>query len=914
MADQNDGQERSEQPTERRKKQSREKGQVARSKELNIMLSLMFGGAGLMLLGGPLAEGVAQFFARSLSFDAAAAFDENRMIEMFAIAITDGLIILAPFMALMVIASLIGPLAMGGANFSWSAMSFKLEKINPLTGLKRIFSVQGLMELLKAILKVTIIGGCAYAFYNIYMDDVIGLSYHPADEAAARTSSLLIWELVFLSISMILVAGFDVPFQLWNHTRQLKMTLQEVKDEAKETEGRPEVKSKIKQLQREIAQRSMLADVQTADVIITNPTHFSVAIKYDTEKSVAPLVVAKGQDLIAMHIRKIAKEHDVMVCEAPPLARALYWNVEIGQEIPKNLYLAVARILAYVFQLNAGLALNVASTRVVLLEGQAGAGAAGSVIEAFGEFVIGGNYAVGLVVFAILVIINFVVVTKGAGRVSEVTARFTLDAMPGKQMAIDADLNAGLITQDEALRRREDVGSEADFYGAMDGASKFVRGDAIAGILILFINILGGMAIGTMQHSLSMSQAAENYVLLTIGDGLAAQIPSLLLSTATAIIITRVSDSQDMGQQVMSQMMGNPKVLFMVAALIGFVGIIPGMPNLVFISIAGVIGYLGYSKLNVTEEQPVEEEVTQEEAPTEARDLSWDDVTPVDQVGLEVGYKIISLVDKNQGGILLSRIKGVRKKLSQELGFLLHPVHVRDNLELAPNSYRISFHDVTMGEGEVYPGKELAINPGQVFGELDGIATKDPTFGLDALWIEGSQRDEAQALGFTVVDSSTVIATHLSQLFKNNAADLIGQDEVQSLLDILAKSSPKLVESLVPDMLNLATVSKVMQNLLSEGVPLRDIRTIAEALTAAAANSQDPDVLTGQVGMLGLINAAGNYDATQGASFETYASIRIRGAMLDELIDELLSIYACLFYQLFELFRDNRGSLCLAHS
>ena len=493
------------------------------------------------------------------------------------------------------------------------------------------------------------------------------------------------------------------------------------------------------------------------------------------------------------------------------------------------------------------LSLNVASTRVVLLEGQAGSGAAGSVIEAFGEFVIGGNYAVGIVVFAILVIINFVVVTKGAGRVSEVTARFTLDAMPGKQMAIDADLNAGLITQDEALRRREDVGSEADFYGAMDGASKFVRGDAIAGILILFINILGGIAIGTLQHSLSFGQAAENYVLLTIGDGLAAQIPSLLLSTATAIIITRVSDTQDMGQQVMSQMLSNPRVLLMVAGLIGVVGVIPGMPNLVFLPLAAVIGCIGYMRMHQPEETEVEETEAPEETNTETKDISWDDVTPVDQVGLEVGYKIISLVDKNQGGILLSRIKGVRKKLSQELGFLLHPVHVRDNLELSPNSYRISFHDVTMGEGEVYPGKELAINPGQVFGQLEGIKTTDPTFGLEALWIESGERDEAQALGYTVVDCSTVIATHLSQLFKNNAADLIGQDEVQSLLDILAKASPKLVESLVPDLLSLATVSKVMQNLLAEGVPLRDIRTIAEALTATAPNSQDPDVLTAQV-------------------------------------------------------------------
>ena len=493
------------------------------------------------------------------------------------------------------------------------------------------------------------------------------------------------------------------------------------------------------------------------------------------------------------------------------------------------------------------LSLNVASTRVVLLEGHEGAGAAGSVIEAFGAFVIGGNYAVGIVVFAILVIINFVVVTKGAGRVSEVTARFTLDAMPGKQMAIDADLNAGLISQEQALKRREEVSSEADFYGAMDGSSKFVRGDAIAGILILFINILGGIAIGTLQHSLSFGDAAESYVLLTIGDGLAAQIPSLLLSTATAIIITRVSDSQDMGQQVMTQMLGNPKVLMMVAGLIGIVGIIPGMPNLVFLPLAGILGAIGYFKLKQPEAVVEEDELEDEEVPAEQKDLSWDDVKPVDQVGLEVGYKIISLVDKNQNGILLCRIKGVRKKLSQELGFLLHPVHVRDNLELSPNAYRISFHDVTMGEGEVYPGKELAINPGQVFGELDGIKTQDPTFGLDAVWIDESQRDEAQSLGYTVVDCSTVIATHLSQLFKNNAADLIGQDEVQELLDILKKNSPKLVEGLVPDLLSLSVVSKVMQNLLAEAVPLRDIRTIAEALTAAAANSQDPDVLTAHV-------------------------------------------------------------------
>jgi flagellar biosynthesis protein FlhA len=493
------------------------------------------------------------------------------------------------------------------------------------------------------------------------------------------------------------------------------------------------------------------------------------------------------------------------------------------------------------------LALNVASTRVVLLEGHAGTDAAGRVIQAFGEFVVGGSYTVGLVVFAILVIINFVVVTKGAGRISEVTARFTLDAMPGKQMAIDADLNAGLITQDQALQRREDVSREADFYGAMDGASKFVRGDAVAGILILFINIIGGFSVGVLQHDLSAGQAAHNYVLLTIGDGLVAQIPSLLLSTAAAIIVTRVSGSQDMGNEVVTQLFSNPKVLFVTGALIGIMGLVPGMPNLVFLALAAMLGALGYMQLQQRKTELIPAEPEPVEKPPEVRDLSWDDVLAVDEIGLEVGYRLISLVDKNQGGELLARIKGVRKKLSQELGFLIHSVHIRDNLDLTPNEYRISFHDVIVGQGEVFPGKDLAINPGQVYGELEGVATKDPTFGLDAVWIDSSQRDDAQAMGFTVVDCGTVIATHLSQLLKNQAHELIGQDGVQQLLDKLAQTAPKLVENLVPKLLGLGEITKVMQNLLEEGIPIRDIRTIAEALAEQGAKSQDTDVLTSQV-------------------------------------------------------------------
>ena len=493
------------------------------------------------------------------------------------------------------------------------------------------------------------------------------------------------------------------------------------------------------------------------------------------------------------------------------------------------------------------LALNVASTRVVLLNGHTGTGSAGKVIEAFGEFVVGGSYAVGLVLFTILVIINFVVVTKGATRVSEVTARFTLDAMPGKQMAIDADLNAGLISQDEALARRERVSRESDFYGAMDGASKFVRGDAVAGILILFINILGGFAIGTLQHGLDAGQAAENYVLLTIGDGLVAQIPSMLLSTATAIIVTRVSGEQDMSAEVSRQLTSNPKVLFVASGIIGVMGLVPGMPNLVFLSIATLLGLSGYQK-TVADRVP---EVVEASEPLPSSsvnpELSWDDVSTLDSIGLEVGYRLIPLVDVSQGGDLLSRIKGVRKKLSQDLGFLVDSVHIRDNLDLGPNVYRLTIHGVVMGEAELLPDRELAINPGQVFGEVDGIPVKDPSFGLDALWIDPSSRESAQTAGYTVVDCSTVVATHLSQILKNNAAKLVGQDDVQQLLDRLKQNSPKLVENLVPGVMSLADVTRVIHSLLDEGVPIRDMRTIAETLSLQRGSEKSPDEMVSQV-------------------------------------------------------------------
>ncbi len=491
------------------------------------------------------------------------------------------------------------------------------------------------------------------------------------------------------------------------------------------------------------------------------------------------------------------------------------------------------------------LALNIASTRVVLLEGHTGTASAGKVIEAFGDFVIGGNYAVGLVVFGILVIINFVVVTKGAGRVSEVSARFTLDAMPGKQMAIDADLNAGLCTQDEARQRRVEVAQEADFYGSMDGASKFVRGDAVAGILILFINIIGGLAIGILQHDMAAADAMKNYSLLTIGDGLVAQIPSLVLSTATAIIVTRVSASREMSNQIFDQMFADPRALIVAAVILTILGLIPGMPNFAFLTLAAVSGSVAYSIHKKQKLQEVSvEPVSEVELKPEQKELSWDDVKTVDIIGLEVGYGLIPLVDARQGGELMTRIKGVRQKLSQDLGFLVQSVHIRDNLDLTPNSYRLSLLGVPMGEAEVMTGKDLAINPGTVYGQLSGTMTKDPAFGLDAIWIDPSLREHAQTLGYTVVDTSTVIATHLSQMLQDNAHELIGHEEVQELMEVLKRSSPKLVENLTPKPLSLSSIAKVLQNLLQEQVSIRDLRSIAETLADHGHQSQDAGMLT----------------------------------------------------------------------
>ncbi len=503
------------------------------------------------------------------------------------------------------------------------------------------------------------------------------------------------------------------------------------------------------------------------------------------------------------------------------------------------------------------LALNVASTRVILLNGQNGHDAAGKVIAAFGEFVIGGNYAVGIVVFAILTIINFVVITKGAGRVSEVTARFILDAMPGKQMAIDADLNAGLLTREEAKARREEVREEADFYGAMDGASKFIRGDAIAGILILFINMLGGLAVGVLQHGMPFGDAAATYTLLSIGDGLVAQLPALLISSAVAMLVTRASRSQDMAQAMTGQVFGQYRALAITAGILGLVGVVPGMPNVAFLTLAAILGFIAWKLYRKSQAPAADPAAAAAEAgplnalgrPAAAptAELSWDELRPVDPLGLEVGYRLIPLVDANQGGELMARIKGVRRKLTQDVGFLIPSVHIRDNLELPANGYRVLVHGVPVATADIHPDRELALDPGSALGPLDGIAGKDPAFGLDATWIQPHQRAQAETMGYTVVDPATVVATHLSHLIREHAPELLGHEEVQHLLANLGKSAPKLVEDLTPKALPLSAVVRVLQNLLVERIPIRQLRKIAEALVEHAPMSQDPATLTAAV-------------------------------------------------------------------
>lgn len=549
----------------------------------------------------------------------------------------------------------------------------------------------------------------------------------------------------------------------------------------------------------------------------------------------------------------------MMVLPLPPFALDLFFTFNIAMSVVvllvamytvRPLDFSVFPTVLLVTTL-LRLSLNVASTRVVLLHGHTGPDAAGRVIESFGHFLVGGNMAIGIVVFVILVIINFVVITKGAGRIAEVSARFTLDAMPGKQMAIDADLNAGLIDEAEARRRRKEIAQEADFYGAMDGASKFVRGDAVAGILILLINIIGGLIVGVAGHGMDLSRAIDSYVILTIGDGLVAQIPALMVSIASGMVVARVGEeSMDLGDLMIQQVFTNPRVLALSSGILVLLGMIPGMPNFVFLLIGGGLGWLAWKRWAQEREETAAPAAAAAAPPPpkeEVVEASWDDVQPVDVLGLEVGYRLIPLVDQSQGGELLKRIRGLRKRFAQEVGFLPAPVHIRDNLELRPNAYRILLKGVEIGSGEVYPGQYLAINPGQVLGTIEGRPGKDPAFGLPAQWIDAALRERAHALGYTVVDAATVIATHLNQVLVEHAAELLGREETQALLDRIKKESPKLVEDLVPTVVPVATVQKVLQYLLEEGVAIRDMRTILETLAEWAAKTQDPVELTSRV-------------------------------------------------------------------
>ena len=541
----------------------------------------------------------------------------------------------------------------------------------------------------------------------------------------------------------------------------------------------------------------------------------------------------------------------MLLLPVPPLLLDLFFTFNIALSLV-ILFLAIAAARPFSFSVFPTvllfatllrLALNVASTRVVLSEGHEGTDAAGHVIEAFGSVLVGGDYIVGLVVFAILVIINFIVVTKGAGRVSEVTARFTLDAMPGKQMAVDADLAAGLINQEQARARRREITTEADFYGSMDGASKFVRGDAVAGILILFINIIGGVLVGALQHDMSIGMAMERYTTLAVGDGLVAQVPSLLLSIATAVIVTRVSGETSLHEQTSDQF-NNVEAWWLTACILALLGVIPGMPHVAFLSLGALTGATAWM-LGRSRKMKRDAQVSSETAPAAPRELSWSDVQQADSIGLEVGYALVALIDTQQGGSLVTRIRGIRKKLTYELGFLIPQVHIRDNLDLRPEAYQIMVNGVVIGRGEVKPTRELAIHSGVVHGELQGLRTKDPTFGLDAVWIDPAQRDYARSLGYTVVDASTTIATHLNKILQENCNLLLGHDETQQLIDKLAASAPKLVEELIPKKLSVSVLTQVLQNLLAESVSIRDLRGVLLAIAPLAEKVQDIDELTG---------------------------------------------------------------------
>eukprot|EP01034_Spumella_vulgaris_P022659 gene22659-28803_t len=925
--------------TQQRIQKARNDGQVAHSQHLKH-LAILGGGAMVLfaLLPGILNQ-LLSMMRTQLKFNAMTLAQPSAMIEQVQTLSSVALKATLPLSLWISALAVLSSVLVSGFLITIKPLGPDFSKINPLTGLGRLFSKDKLSEVALLVLIVT--GLCLvtglYIHHHIHLLAVMSLQH---DSASLLMAGRWLMEgLALLLLVILLMAAVDTPLQFFLHHQRLKMSLQDMKDEFKASEGNPDIKNKRRAKQREIAQQNSVRQVEKADFVLTNPTHYAVAICYDDTQLGAPRVIAKGADLIALKIRQAAQQHSIPLLESPRLARALFTHTEIDEEIPTALYMAVAQVKArnlalalfpmcpknwtrtalalpkdalhercfnavartfgigaplvvvailammvlplpswvldIFFTLNIAVALmvmmvasytkkaldfavfptvllistllrlslNVASTRVVLLDGHTGPGAAGAVIEAFGHFLIGGNFAVGLIVFAILVVINFIVVTKGSERIAEVSARFALDAMPGKQMAIDADLNAGLIDNDQAKKRRSEVGDEADFFGAMDGAAKFVRGDAIAGILILFINIIGGLTIGMLQHDLSATQAANTYILLAVGDALVAQIPGLLISISAAMVVSRVGNEQDVGRQVAEQMLGSPLVLGVTGGMLVVLGLIPGMPLLVFMPMGALLAFAAW-RLTQTPIQNLEDaSTTQVPADSEA---SWDDLQPVDPLGLELGYRLITLVDKDRQGDLLSRIKGVRKKFAQEMGFLPPSVHVKDNLDLKPSAYNITLRGVVIARGEAFPGRHLAINPGGVSVPVIGNPTTDPAFGLPAFWIDENQIENSLSLGFTVVDCETVMATHLSHLMQTHAARLLSRMETQQLVEHITALAPKLIEEVVPKLISIPVFQKVLQLLLNESVHIRDMRTIIETL-AEFSQINDPEELARKI-------------------------------------------------------------------
>ena len=928
-----EGGEKTEPATAKKLKDARDEGKVAKSRELNSAFDLIvlflclkifvsFVGEKFIDIFSYIYENMPDFVKINeggLSVQAVAG--------LIASVTLKSLLIMLPFMAFGFVVTLLVSIVQVGWKVSTKPMKPELSKLNPLNGFKRIFSKDSLFELVKSILKIVIIIYIAYTSIKDNANDLFALYDLGLNQAVALVGTLIINTGIKISIVYLVIGLADFIYQKHKFNEDMKMTKQEVKDEYKNTEGDPQIKGRQRRKMQEVSQKRMMQDVPKADVVITNPTHFAVALKYEAKVSSAPVVLAKGEDYLAQKIKEVARENKIEIVENKPLARMLYHNVDVGAEIPPELYQAVAEVLAAVYKakniqscsyttnrcerrlcrmlkkadIGVGLyllaavvffivpipsvlldvmlafnisialiivfnvlfvrevldmsffptlllfttifriSLNVSSTRLILLTGDPG-----NVVKTFGSFVGGGNMVVGSIVFIVLVLIQFIVINKGSERVSEVTARFTLDAMPGKQMAIDADLNTGAITDAEAKERREKIQRESSFFGAMDGATKYVKGDATAGLVITFINLIGGTIMGVMNQGLGFADAIQQYGLLTIGDGLVSQIPSLLISLATGILVTKGSNEADFSGILVKQLFGIPRVLYIVGSVLVFLGIFTPLNPVLFIALGLVFIIAGKNISKNIGEENIEEEVQQAE--TEAEEIRKPEnvvsLLQVDPIELEFGYGIIPLADVNQGGDLLDRVVMIRRQIALELGTVVPIIRLRDNIQLNPNQYIIKIKGVQVTEGEILFDHYMAMNPGYVEEEITGIPTFEPSFHLPAIWITEAQRERAESLGYTVVDAPSIIATHLTEVIRSHIAELLTRQDVQNLVNNLKESNPVLVDELTPKLLGLGEIQKVLQNLLREGISIRDLLSIFESLADHAQTSRDTDVLT----------------------------------------------------------------------